>query len=598
METTTVSEPKTETGSKARSGAPRNFEQFLVDEKYLTSKELLQARQTQSINKNRLEETLVSLKLLDEEKMTRAKAVFFHIPYIDLRSIAMPKEALTLVSKETMENYAFIPFAKAAGTLKIALTDPSNLQALEALEFLAQQGKYRIELYLTSRGSYLEALQKNRTITSEVGEALEVMKQKEYAGIVQKKEAEVPDVSKKITPEAPITRIVDVVIQHAITARASDIHIEPQENELRIRYRVDGVLHSSLIVPKIVHPAIVSRIKILSNLKIDEQRLPQDGRFHMDVDKRSIDFRVSTLPTVNGEKVVARILDKSGGVPKLEELGIVGMKLSRLKENITKAHGMVLVTGPTGSGKSTTLYAVLNILNKIGVNIVTLEDPVEYFIDGVNQSQINPDIGLTFASGLRSILRQDPNIIMVGEIRDRETAELAVHSALTGHLVFSTLHTNDAIGAIPRLLDMGIEAFLLTASLNAVMAQRLVRKICQDCKKEIPATDEVKKIFISELADIPTEESLDIVLKEKDMKIFAGAGCRVCGDSGYKGRIAIVEVMPLSDAIKNLVLNHEAISKIKEQAKKEGMIGMKQDGLIKVLRGATTIEEVIRVTKE
>mgnify|MGYP001599189409 CR=1 FL=1 len=560
----------------------------------LTTKQLLELKNQQVKNQQSLEQALLTSKIFDEEKLTRSQADFFHLPYVDLRNQALPKEALAIVAKSTLENYQFVPFAKQKNVLKVALTDPADLQALEALEFLAQKNKYRIELYLTSRTSYQEALRKSQTISAEVGEALAVIQEKEQIGGTRRPAAEVA--TKKMSVEAPITKIVDVIIKHAITARASDIHIEPQESDLRIRYRVDGILHSSLIVPKVVHPGIVSRIKILSNLKIDEQRLPQDGRFHMDIEKHSIDFRISTLPTVSGEKVVMRILDKSGGVPKLEELGLSGMKLERLKENISKAHGMLLVSGPTGSGKSTTLYAVLNILNRIGVNIVTLEDPVEYFIEGVNQSQINPDIGLTFASGLRSILRQDPNIIMVGEIRDRETAELAVHSALTGHLVFSTLHTNDAIGAIPRLLDMGIEAFLLTASVNAVMAQRLVRKICADCRKEIPVSPEVKKLIATELEDIPSAEAegLDI----KDIKIFAGQGCKICGDTGYRGRIAIFEVLPLSDVIKGLVLERQAVAKIRNQAKAEGMISMRQDGLLKVLKGVTTIEEVIRVTKE
>ncbi len=477
------------------------------------------------------------------------------------------------------------------------MTEPSDLRALEALEFLARQYDYRIELYLTSKAGLRAALDKSKNISTEVGEALTVMKMREEekaAGVAKKPKEE--ESSRKIAPDAPIIKIVDVMIKHAITARASDIHIEPQEKELRIRYRIDGVLHSSLVVPKIVHQGIVSRIKILSNLKIDEQRLPQDGRFHMDVENRSIDFRVSTLPTVNGEKLVMRILDKSGGVPTFEDLGLFGLKLAKLKENITKSHGMLLVTGPTGSGKSTTLYAVLNVLNKIGVNIVTLEDPVEYFIGGINQSQINPDIGLTFASGLRSILRQDPNIIMVGEIRDKETAELAVHSALTGHLVFSTLHTNDAIGAIPRLLDMGIEAFLLTASINAVMAQRLVRKICSNCKQEVDVPTDVKKIFTDKLQGIPAEEAKGIDLQK--IKIFKGKGCKVCGDSGYQGRVAIYEVMAISDKIKNLILERQAITKIRDQAVSEGMIFMEQDGLLKVLKGVTTLEEVIRVTKE
>lgn len=573
----------------------KSFEQFLMESGNFSPQQLLDIHNEQLKNKQNLERTLLALKIVDEEKLTRVKANFFNLPYIDLRSQSLPKEAFSLIAKETLENYQFVPFAKQGNLLKIALTNPTDLRALEALEFLAKKNKYRIELYLTSKSSYDDAFRKTRTISAEVSEALTVIKEKEKGGIKKTVEQVTTEV-KMVAPEAPITRIVDVIIKHAILARASDIHIEPQENDLRIRYRVDGILHSSLVVPKIVHPAVISRIKILSNLKIDEQRLPQDGRFHMDIDKRSIDFRVSTLPTVNGEKVVLRILDKSGGVPTLEQLGLGGMKLERLRENITKAHGMLLVTGPTGSGKSTTLYAVLNIINKIGVNIVTLEDPVEYFIPGINQSQINPDIGLTFASGLRSILRQDPNIIMVGEIRDKETAELGVHSALTGHLVFSTLHTNDAIGAIPRLLDMGIEAFLLTASVNAVMAQRLVRKICADCKKEIPVPAEVQRMITTELKNLPKEEATGINLS--DMKIYQGQGCKVCGASGYQGRIAIVEVMALSEVIKNLILEHQSIARISDQARVEGMITMKQDGLIKVLEGITTLEEVIRVTKE
>ncbi|OGE78956.1 MAG: hypothetical protein A2751_00140 [Candidatus Doudnabacteria bacterium RIFCSPHIGHO2_01_FULL_46_14] len=576
----------------------KTFEQFLVDQKYLTPRQLSTVHLEVAENKQSLEASILSLKLMDEERLTRALAAYFHLPYADLRNQNLSKEALSVISQETMENYKFIPFAKDGNLLRIALTNPSDLQALEALEFLAQQNKYRIELYLISKTSYQDALRKSRTASAEVGEALAIMRQNEQQG-KKKDEPKQPaktETAGKPATEAPITKIVDVVLRHAIESRASDIHIEPQENDLRIRYRVDGVLQSSLVVPKVVHPAIVSRIKILSNLKIDEQRLPQDGRFHMDVDRRSIDFRVSTLPNVNGEKVVMRILDKSGGVPTLQDLGLDGMKLTRFKDNISKPHGMVLVTGPTGSGKSTTLYAVLGILNKIGVNIVTLEDPVEYFIPGVNQSQINPDIGLTFASGLRSILRQDPNIIMVGEIRDRETAELAVHSALTGHLVFSTLHTNDAVGAIPRLIDMGIESFLLTASVNMVMAQRLVRKICLSCRKESAVLPEVREMLKTELKNLPAEEAKGVDLK--NIKIFAGKGCRICGNSGYSGRIAIYEVMPLSDKIKAMILNHESYAKLQELARAEGMIGMKEDGLIKVLKGITTVEEVLRVTKE
>ena len=575
----------------------KTFEQFLLAEKFLTAKDMISARTEQTKNKLGFDDALLSLKIMDEERLTRAKAIFFRLPYIDLRNQSMPKDMVNILPKETVENYQFLPFAKEKNLIRVALTEPNDLQALEALEFFAQKNQVRIELYLTSKTSFQEALKKGRTISTEVSEALAAIQEKKNKEEErEKKTIERLAPGRGISAEPPITQIVDVIIKHAITARASDIHIEPQETDLRIRYRVDGILHSSLIVPKIVHPAIISRIKILSNLKIDEQRLPQDGRFHMDVDKHSIDFRVSTLPTVNGEKIVLRILDKSGGVPTLEELGLSGMKLERLKESITKAHGMLLVTGPTGSGKSTTLYAVLDIVNKIGVNIVTLEDPVEYFIPGINQSQINPDIGLTFASGLRSILRQDPNVIMVGEIRDKETAELAVHSALTGHLVFSTLHTNDAVGAIPRLLDMGIEPFLLTASVNVVMAQRLVRRICSSCRKEASVPAEIQKLFKEELQGIPEGESKGVDLEK--IKIFAGTGCKICGQSGYQGRVAIMEVLPLSEKIKDLVLNHESVQKLRDQGRIEGMIGMKQDGLLKVLKGDTTLQEVMRVTKE
>jgi type IV pilus assembly protein PilB len=357
------------------------------------------------------------------------------------------------------------------------------------------------------------------------------------------------------------------------------------------------VLHSSLILPKTIHPAVISRVKILSNLKIDEQRLPQDGRFHINLDGKPIDFRVSTFPTVIGEKIVLRILDKSTGAPTLEELGVFGRQLNLVLDSIKKPHGMFLVTGPTGSGKSTTLYSILSMLNKPGVNIVTLEDPVEYFMDGVNQAQIRPEINLTFASGLRSILRQDPNIIMVGEIRDRETAELAVNSALTGHLVFSTLHTNSAIGAIPRLIDMGIEPFLLTASLNLLAAQRLVRKVCDKCRVEQKPAPGITEVIKAELAKVPKEDLEGIDIDKP--AVFVGKGCSVCGNSGYKGRIGIYEVVDISKSMQDLINSRTPAVKIQDYAtSKEGMLLMKQDGIIKALKGYTTVEEVIRVTKD
>jgi type II secretory ATPase GspE/PulE/Tfp pilus assembly ATPase PilB-like protein len=585
-------EPVVTTTSKTLS-----FENFLLEKGFLTKEALVQAR-SESLNTHKnLFDYLVSEKYMDEEQLTKARGLFFNLPYVDLRQKKISKEILDAVSKETIVNYKFVPFEIEQGTLKVALTDPTNLAALGALEFLSQKNKYALELYITSVTSYQTVFRKNENITREVSQALTEVVAKEKQEAAKKQAVKETKIEEKLVEEAPISKIVDVILRHAIEGRASDIHIEPSEEDLRVRYRIDGVLHSSLILPKTVHSAIISRVKILSNLKIDEQRLPQDGRFHINLEGKPIDFRVATFPTVIGEKVVLRILDKSTGAPALEELGVIGKQLSIVQEAIKKPHGMFLVTGPTGSGKSTTLYSILSMLNKPGVNIVTLEDPVEYFIDGVNQAQIRPEIGLTFASGLRSILRQDPNIIMVGEIRDRETAELAVNSALTGHLVFSTLHTNSAIGAIPRLIDMGIEPFLLTASLNLLAAQRLVRKVCDKCKIEKKPNESVMTALNNELKNVDPSE-----LKEFDLKnptLYIGRGCPACDNTGFKGRIGIYEVINISKALQDLITNRTPAIKIEEYAvTKEGMLLMRQDGIIKALKGLTTIEEVIRVTKE
>lgn len=576
-----------------------SFEDFLLEKKFISKEDLIKARAESSSSNRNLFDYMVNERFITEEDLTKARGLFFNLPYIDLRNKTIPKNLLEIASRPTIVTYKFLPYEQTEGTLKVAITDPSDLAALEALEFLGQKNHARIELYITSYSSFLSASRKaGESISKEVTQALQEVVEKEKAE-EQKKQVKYTGntMDTKLTAEAPISKIVDVVIRHAIEARASDIHIEPSEEDLRVRYRIDGVLHSSLILPKTVHSAIVSRIKILSNLKIDEQRLPQDGRFHINLESKPIDFRVSTFPTVVGEKVVLRILDKSTGAPTLDELGISGRRLEAVQESILKPHGMFLMTGPTGSGKSTSLYSILSILNKPGVNIVTLEDPVEYFIDGVNQAQIRPEIGLTFASGLRSILRQDPNVIMVGEIRDRETAELAVNSALTGHLVFSTLHTNSAVGAIPRLIDMGIEPFLLTASLNLVAAQRLVRKVCEKCRTETKATEAIEKVIREQTASVDPEELKGLDMK--NIKVYVGRGCPVCSNTGYKGRIGIYETLVMTKKIQELVTERQPAIKIQEFAiKEEKFILMQQDGILKALRGFTTVEEVVRVTKE
>ncbi|MGE5297568.1 MAG: GspE/PulE family protein [Acidobacteriaceae bacterium] len=589
-----MADPATTTQSKTQS-----FENFLLEKGFLTNEAMIQARSESLTAHRNLFDYLISEKYLSEEDLTKARGLFFNLPYVELKNRKISKELLDMVPKDTMATYKFVPFELSEDTLKVALTDPTNLAALGALEFLSQKNRFQLELYITSLTSFMSVFRKSESLTKEVKQALTEVAEKERQEEIKKqavtqKEAKIEE---KLVEEAPISKIVDVIIRHAIEGRASDIHIEPSEEDLRVRYRIDGVLHSSLILPKTVHSAIISRIKILSNLKIDEQRLPQDGRFHISLDGKPIDFRVSTFPTVIGEKVVLRILDKSTGAPTLDELGIMGKHLEIVKDMMRKPHGMFLVTGPTGSGKSTTLYSMLSILNKPTVNIVTLEDPVEYFIDGVNQAQIKPEIGLTFASGLRSILRQDPNIIMVGEVRDRETAELAVNSALTGHLVFSTLHTNSAVGAIPRLIDMGIEPFLLTASLNVLAAQRLVRRICEKCKAQKRPVGSIKDTLLAELKTVAPEEIKEFDLK--DPMIYQGRGCPACDNTGFKGRIGIYEFISITKPIQDLINNRTPGVKIQEYAvAKEDYILMKQDGMIKALKGLTTVEEVIRVTKD
>ncbi len=389
-------------------------------------------------------------------------------------------------------------------------------------------------------------------------------------------------------------------MRKAIEEKASDIHIEPTDEGLRIRNRIDGVLQSESLLPGRLHTAIISRVKILANLKIDEQRKPQDGRFHTLINERSVDFRVSTLPTANGEKAALRILDKPSGIQELEQLGIGPHYRKMLLEAIKKPYGTILISGPTGSGKTTTIYTLLSILNQEGVNIITLEDPIEYYINGVNQSQIRPEINYTFASGLRSILRQDPDIIVVGEIRDNETAELVTHAALTGHLVLSTIHTNNAIGAIPRLIDMGVETFLIGSSLNVAVAQRLVKRICENCKEEYTPTKEVENIILKEISKITPairKETGEIV-ERRPIKLYRGKGCKQCRNKGTKGRIGLFEMLEMTKELQQIIVSNPTELAIEKEAQRQNMVTLKQAGVIKALRGQCLIEEVLEITEK
>ncbi|MEK7631765.1 MAG: GspE/PulE family protein, partial [Patescibacteria group bacterium] len=441
-------------------------------------------------------------------------------------------------------------------------------------------------------------LKQYASLSAEVEEALAATEPSEKPVTSELDEISLADKGiEEVIKTAPVSKMVAVILRHAIEGGASDIHIEPTALGSRVRYRVDGILHTSIKLPPYVHAAIVARIKVVSNLKLDETRLPQDGRFHTEVDNKSIDLRVSTLPLMNNEKVVMRILDSSNRILTLDDLGFIGREKDVLVKSLSSTQGMVLSTGPTGSGKSTTLYTLLGMINTEDVNIVTLEDPVEYHTEGVNQSQVNADVGYNFANGLRSILRQDPDVVMVGEIRDTETAELAVNAALTGHLVFSTLHTNDAFGAVPRLIDMKVEPFLISSSLSTILAQRLVRRICEYCKEEQAVPDATRDLVLETLKGA-TQAAFPKGFTLAAPKFSHGRGCVRCGNTGYKGRLVVAEVIEITDEMKMIITGGSRLQDIKAESKRQGVLTMKEDGFVKALLGMTTVEEVLRATQE
>jgi len=501
------------------------------------------------------------------------------IPYIDLTNAIIPPEILKIIPEKIAQKYQAVPIKLENKILTVAMIDPEDA---ETLELFRKSTGYEIIPNICTKNDLNHVLNQYSGDKEELEEIVKVEE--------PKKEHIKKPLNEELSESAPASKIVSSIIKQAVREQTSDIHIEPNEENLEVRYRLDGILRKVLTLPKEIQPAVISRIKILCNMKIDEQRMPQDGRFQTILDEKEIDFRVSTLPTVNGEKIVMRILDKTSGVLTLKDLGLRDRGYEILDSDIKKPHGMVLITGPTGSGKTTTLYAIIDQIKSDDINIVTLEDPVEYRMNGINQSQVNSEIGYTFASGLRTILRQDPNVIMLGEIRDKETAEMAVQSALTGHIVLSTLHTNDASGAIPRLIDMGIEPFLINSSINVIIAQRLCRQICKSCKQEIAITlqqiDEIKAQLGS------------IYNIEMPTKLYKGAGCPSCNSTGYHGRIGVFEVLPLSPEIKSIITRDVSIDKIKELAIKQGMSTLFLDGITKVISGDTTLEEVWRVTKD
>ncbi|MBI2337890.1 type II/IV secretion system protein [Candidatus Daviesbacteria bacterium] len=567
----------------AQNTQDTSLEDILFKEKYIDADQL-SAVKLESINSGQpIEKILLQRNVVPVDKITKAKAQILNVSYVELEGRAIAADILNLVPEAAARRYKIIPFEKKGEELWVAMADPLDIQISQ---FVEKRAGLRVKPFLAQEKDILKAIsdQYAQNLTSEVTSAL-----KEVEAV--QPEA-VSATGPEILREAPVSNIIDQLLQYAIKSRASDVHIEPQEDRTRVRYRIDGILQEKILLPKGVHDALVSRIKILSVLKIDEKRLPQDGRFTFTYEKNIVDLRISTIPTVFGEKVVMRLLPKSSGAPTLLELGLRGSSLKNLETQMLRPHGIILLCGPTGSGKTTTLYSVLSKISSTRVNVVTIEDPVEYQIPGVNQVQVNTGVGLTFASALRSFLRQDPNIIMVGEIRDTETADLAIQAALTGHQVFSTLHTNYAAGAPPRLLDMGIEPFLLTSALNAVVGQRVVRKICPHCKIEFSVPPEVAENIKAVLGRFLPESSY------ASLKLFKGRGCSFCLETGYLGRIGIFEVLSVTEQIVKLILEHASAGDIEREAVTQGMVTIKQDGYLKVLEGITTLEEVLRVAQD
>ncbi|HPM08595.1 MAG TPA: GspE/PulE family protein [Candidatus Pacearchaeota archaeon] len=571
--------------------------QKLVDLSLLDNDTALSIYNESKGSENREEELILEKKLLEEQALFDAKSQIVGFPYIKDAPKNIPLRILEMIPEDSARHYNVIPLDQEGSSVSIGMVYPEDIKSQEVLRFLSIEKGFRYEISLIDYTTFNELLKRYKSLKQEVSKALGDL-ENEIETDPKRKDRQVKAEAERISEEAPISRIVAVLLRNAVEGKASDIHIEPTFDKTQVRFRLDGVLHTSIILPKKVHPAIVARIKILSNLKIDESRIPQDGRFSLKFSDKRIDFRVSTFPTSEGESVCLRILDPTEGVRRVDELGLIGRPLNLLKNAIKKPYGMILSTGPTGSGKTTTLYAILQSLDRDKINIMTLEDPVEYIVEGINQSQAKPDIGYTFASGLRSILRHDPNVIMVGEIRDHETADLAVHSALTGHLVLSTLHTNNAVGAIPRFINLGIESFLIPSSINLVIGQRLVRKLCPECKEKAKPNQEVSDMILKELKGLPADVLKEYGIDLKEISIYKPKGCDKCGQQGYSGRIGIFEVFEMNDKMAEIITKDVSEENIKTQGIKSGMILMRQDGFIKVLQGITSVEEVISKTKE
>lgn len=550
--------------------------------------------------KRSAEEMLYSERLLDEEEIAKVKSELLGAPFKRIDPDLIPDDVLNIIPKEISQNYRLVPLEKRKDMLVVGMLRPDDLRAQEALKFIAKREKLNLGVYIITPSVLGSVWRRYTPYKTEIEMAVKDLRVKSEGegGVVALEEGA------RTVEDAPIIKIVASTLRQAVEILASDIHIEPQRSRLRIRFRIDGKLQEAASLPLSLSQPIISRVKVLARLRLDENRIPQDGRFRTIVSGRDIDYRVSTFPTPTGEKAAIRVLDPRTGLKSFSELGLSDYNFKILDETIKAPYGMILLTGPTGSGKTTTLYAVMQKLNSDNINIVSLEDPVEYFIDGVNQSQVKPDIGYDFASGLRQILRQDPDVILVGEIRDKETASLAVNAALTGHLMLSTLHTNNSVGVIPRLIDLGVPAFILPSALKLMVAQRLISQLCPDCRKEEKAPPELQKLIREELEKLPNQEQKFIQKFEGNqnmLKIYHRSGrenCSTCKGRGIVGRIAIFEIFKMTEELGEIINAGFTENKLWEEAKRQGMITLRQDGIIKALEGKVLIEEVLRETEE
>lgn len=649
-----------------------DLKKLIIENNFASAKKIDEAIKRADSEKKSLQNFLIESKIITEKDLVVLYGQANNIPFIDLSTVEIEKEHLSQLPEKIAQRYMAIVFGEEEdGSLRLAMADPLDIQAVQ---FIEKELGYHTKLYIATASDIANSFDLYKEgLSSELSKVIAETEGIMIEGSELKENASAANVQ-EIVQEAPISKALNIILEYAIKSRASDIHIEPREAFVHIRFRVDGVLQDTMTLPKNVLSSLVTRIKILSNLRIDEHRVPQDGRIKIKIGPKIVSIRVSTLPIVDGEKIVMRLLDETTKAPTLEELGFSGRALERIITALEKPHGMLLVTGPTGSGKSTTLYSALSLLNSIKVNISTVEDPIEYRIPGINQTQVNTKTGMTFASGLRALLRQDPDIIMVGEIRDTETAEMAVHAALTGHVVLSTLHTNNAAGCLPRLLDMDVEPFLIASTVNAVIGQRLVRKLCNECREVYSATQEQIEKLMTDfnlnqdflvsgpkkdavaainkmskendaagkdvLKAVESENNLSLIdlisheptifslpikkmgtssatsfreliflaqdeeqqdLKNKgdySLKLYRAKGCNKCGNTGYTGRVGIYEVLEMTDELGQMIVAHASTDTIDREARKNGMTTMAQDGFVKAIMGITTVEEILRVTRE